>query len=276
MKIHGLMIIKNEADVIRFNLEESRKWCDTIYVFDNGSSDRTWDIVNERAACDPGVIPFRSAGIPFQNSLRGDIFRAFRTRAAAGDWWCRLDADEFYIDEPREFLSLVPRSDHVVWALHFQYYLTKEDCASFPAPMARPPEITPANAPRHFLVNASEPRFFRHRAGLTWKAHSSWPSHMGVVHARRIRLRHFQFRSPAQIQLRLDTRHLAVEQGCLSFAHNLETEWTECLVRSQDVNYEETAHSLEDAAIARGTPSHLESKQRRFLKRVLHGLGIWP
>jgi hypothetical protein len=32
-----------------------------------------------------------------------------------GDWWCILDADEFYIDDPREFLEAVPKRFSSVW-----------------------------------------------------------------------------------------------------------------------------------------------------------------
>src|SRR6478736_6686239 len=112
MRILGLCLVKNEADIIRTSLRESRKWCDRIFVFDNGSTDATWDLVQEAAQIDPGVVAFRQDSRPFDDALRAEIFNTFRSEACEGDWWCRLDADEFYIDDPREFLVGVPRRHH--------------------------------------------------------------------------------------------------------------------------------------------------------------------
>ncbi len=40
MKIHGICLIKNEADIAAWFLGESSRWCDFIYVLDTGSTDR--------------------------------------------------------------------------------------------------------------------------------------------------------------------------------------------------------------------------------------------
>ena len=45
MKIHGIMLVRNEGDIIRYALEKTRSWCDHVYVFDNGGADETWDLV---------------------------------------------------------------------------------------------------------------------------------------------------------------------------------------------------------------------------------------
>ena len=50
MKIHGLCLVKNEADVLQETLVSALHWCDDhIYVFDNGSNDGTWELVQELA-----------------------------------------------------------------------------------------------------------------------------------------------------------------------------------------------------------------------------------
>jgi glycosyltransferase involved in cell wall biosynthesis len=46
-KIHCIALCKNEADVIGVCLQEAVKWADYIYVYDNGSSDGTWEIVKK-------------------------------------------------------------------------------------------------------------------------------------------------------------------------------------------------------------------------------------
>ena len=50
MRVHGMTLVKNEADVIRQSLVAATAWADAIYVYDNGSDDDTWAIVQELAA----------------------------------------------------------------------------------------------------------------------------------------------------------------------------------------------------------------------------------
>src|SRR5215216_2514361 len=132
MRIFGLCLVKNEADIIRTSLRESRKWCDRIFVFDNGSNDGTWELVNNVAREDEGIVAFKQDGRPFDDALRAEIFNAFRGEARKGDWWCRLDADEFYIDDPRAFLRGRRPLHHSVWGLNFDYFLTEEHLAMMP------------------------------------------------------------------------------------------------------------------------------------------------
>jgi glycosyltransferase involved in cell wall biosynthesis len=273
MKIHGICLVKNEADIIEYSLGEASRWCDFIYVFDNGSTDETWALVQKLGAENPRIIPWKSEGVPFDNALRAQVFAAFRGRAQPGDWWCRLDADEIYIDDPRAFLQAVPSPFHVVWATHLQYYYAPQDEPQLRLlGEERPVRFSAATAPARYLANASETRFFRHRDRLAWPA-GAWPRHLGLVHPTRIRLKHFQYRSPAQIQSRLDTRQLAIAQGNVDFPHIVEKHWRETL--STAALYLDRGDG-EYVIDERQLPRHLEPGSRRLLKRVLHGLGIWP
>lgn len=273
MRIFGIMLAKNEGDFIHLSLSANRSSFDRILVLDNGSTDQTWDIVREFAARDPGVVAFERTDMPFRDSLRARAFNAFRNEAKAGDWWCRLDADEIYIDPVREFLEGVPTRHHVVWSISHQYYFTEEDALRWEG---RPSQLALGSLeelPRHYLINHSEPRFFRHRKRLVW-GEVSWPSHLGVVHPRRIRLQHYQYRSPAQIQRRLDTRREAAATGWAHFGHSLETDWREKITRSSDLL------SAVPPEVPRqeptGLPNHLERWPVRLVKHFLHGLRIWP
>ena len=44
-KIHAICLVKDEDDIIAYTLEKALVWADYIYVYDNGSTDRTWEIV---------------------------------------------------------------------------------------------------------------------------------------------------------------------------------------------------------------------------------------
>ena len=41
MKIFGIMLVKNEVDIVGHTLKEAQKWCDKIFILDNGSTDGT-------------------------------------------------------------------------------------------------------------------------------------------------------------------------------------------------------------------------------------------
>ncbi len=275
MRIFGNCLVKNEADIIAETLGQAARWCDRIFVFDNGSSDGTWNLVRQLASREPRIVPFQSAEVPFRNSLRRDTFTHFRPECRAGDWWCKLDADEIYLDDPRAFLAAVPAGEHVVWAASFQFYFTDDDVRRYERdPHAYPPHTTAERALRYCRCDYSEPRFFRYRERLRWDRGSE-PRHLGLVHPRRIRLKHYQYRSPPQIALRLATRQQAIAAGAGVFRDYCETrDWRDTVVPASSCRCcdQPDAFVIDDTAL----PRHLEPPGRRGLKWVMHRSGLWP
>ena len=222
MAIHGLCIIKNESDIIEQTLRAASSWCDHIYVFDNGSSDGTWEIVQRLASELTQVVPFKQDPQPFSDSLRGDIVRAYKHRAQRGDWWCILDADEFYVDDPRSFLAQVPRRYRAVWPQKYVYLFTDKDAEAHRRDAQHFGRGLPIQQLlRHYVRDTySELRFFRHDPTLD-QVPSSDDVHP-VCHER-IRLRHYAYRSPAQISVRLETRREPMKRG--EFIHEKRSNW---------------------------------------------------
>jgi len=274
MKIHGLCLIKNEADIVGYSLLENARWCDFIYVYDNGSTDGTMERVNELAKRCPQIIPFGTCTKPFSDSLRADVFNHFKSRVAPGDWWCRLDADEIYVGDVRAFLDRLPRHLHVVWSIYIQFYLTELDLPRL-EPFSEQPafDVNRDNLPRYYRADYAEPKFFRHRPGLRWNG-GSWPDHVGLVAPDMLRHRHYQYRSPGQIEMRLRTRREAAAQGWAHFPHSLTHGWRDKIERSEKLHLDtgDDRYVIEDT----GLPRHLESGWHRAVKRCMHGLGVWP
>jgi hypothetical protein len=222
MKVHGLCVVRNEIDIIERCLRAAARWCSSIYVLDNGSDDGTWERVNELAGELGQVVPFRQDSRPFDSGIREDILRHYASRARPGDWWCILDADEFYVDDPHRFLSTVPAEYQVVWKQDLAYYFTEEDLERY----RKDPSLYADDVPiekrlRYYSADWSEMRFFRHpvdpaRVRIPWEAPKTYPM--------RIRVKHFQYRSPSQIQKRLDTRRNAIESG-RAFPHESRKNW---------------------------------------------------
>src|SRR5204862_7693135 len=221
MAIRALSLVKNEGDIIAHNLRAASRWCEAVYVFDNGSTDGTWDIVQELARTIPQIVPFKQDAKPFSDSLRQEMFDRYRKAARIGDWWCVLDADEFYVDDPRLFLSRVSPLYRSVWPQLYTYLFTEADAS----------RSTDAPAPerlRHYVLGEySEPRFVRH-----WRDMTAFPpSELHPIYPERIRMRHYPYRSPQQIELRLATRREAMNRG--EFAHELRSNWATAAIATE-------------------------------------------
>lgn len=235
MRIHGLSLVKNECDVVAQSLVAAAAWADFIYVYDNGSHDGTWEIVQELAARQPRIVPYKQDASPYSQALRKEVFEVFRERGSPGDWWCMLDADEFFIDDPRFFLGGIPEPFDEVWGASFEYYFTDLDAARYANdPSAYADDVPVQQKCRFYLNNWSEPRFFRDTRRLAWDE-GGWPDRLGPASPRRIRLKHFQYRSPQQIQKRIDTRRDALRRG--SFLHEMYPDWKQLVVDPLGVDF---------------------------------------
>lgn len=222
MAIYAICLVKNEADTIAQTLAAASKWADRIYVLDNGSDDGTWEIVNAVAEENAVVVPFRQNPGPFRDSMRNEIFREFRHYARRGDWWNILDADEFYVDDPREFLRGIPTAYNSVWLAAYNFRFTDVDLAAYEANPRRFDGSSPWNQVLRYYVleEYSEYRFFRH----WWGLRSLPPANWGPIYPDRIRFRHYRYRSPEQIMRRLSTRQRSMELGEF-FLHEDRRNW---------------------------------------------------
>lgn len=269
MKIFALCVVKNEGDIIEECLRAASEWADRIFVFDGQSTDGTWEKV--LAMKSDKIVPWRQDGKVFQESLRAEIFNAFRHEANEGDWWCSLDADEFYIENPRRLLATVPAWQHVVWGVAVEYYLTHDDVAQldFTLPMR---EFLPTI--RHYRAENAEPRFFRYRPDMIWSEHDGWPRHMGIPAKERLLFKHYKYRSPQQVQLRIDTRLSSQMRGYVVRPQYTSRRWEEEITDTSDLDYDhhDGHYRLREDRL----PQHIEPLLYTAIKRFMHGTGIWP
>jgi hypothetical protein len=202
MRILGIAAMKNEADIVRPFLEHSCTWADRIFVYDTGSTDGTWEIVQSMAS--DIVVPWKSEDVAFHNDIRARVFHAFKHEAKPGDWWCyRMDADEFYVDNPREFLDGVPTQYHTVYRKCINYTVTQEDAAEleFTGDFASDRHLL-----RYFLPEGRvERRFIKHRPGFNW-SEAEGIGYTGITYPEMIFAQHYRWRSPQQMRKRLDSK----------------------------------------------------------------------
>lgn len=270
VKIFAISVIKNEADIIRQSLLAASVWADKIFVYDNGSTDGTWEIV--RALASEKIVPWKQEAQPFREGLRGDVFRAFRHLAAPGDWWCfRLDADEFYIDDPREFLPTVSRLHQVVEADVYQFCLTPEDVAEPDGGGKAPALVSQLQYYQQEVWR--EFSFFRHRRRLRWEVEALLPRFAGVLSPRRIRVRHYQYRSLQQLQTRVQTRRQARTAGFAGWDHAADPDVWHYVCPRADLLKDNGDNQW---PVLKSTNQHRQQKYAYLLKLLLHGLRILP
>jgi len=268
MKIYAVSLIKNEADIIEKNLTAAAKWCDKIYVFDNGSTDGTWEIVNSFKSV--RIIPYKTADVPFRDELRKEVFDFFRHELEDGDWVCvRLDADEFYMDDPKIFLSNLKPCVSLVYGINFEYQFTEDNLND---------KDTEFRFDKfHYLcIPSCEQRFVKYRKKLQWLEGGPIPSHPGVATKKFIKYAHYQFRNPEQIRKRLKTRKDALDTGLdMYWEEDLGKTWESKIISKNNL-IRLTPETDLNKLVKESKIIIPESNLMRLIKYTMHGLHIWP
>ncbi|MDX9750664.1 MAG: glycosyltransferase family 2 protein [Flavobacteriales bacterium] len=284
MRVFSISVTKNEADVIEANLLDALRWSTAIFVMDNGSTDGTWEIVQQVAARHPAVVAWKQWDTPFLEGLRGHVFNAFRDRAMPGDWWClRLDSDEFHIGDPRTVLARVPAHHHVVCKDSIEYRITREDADEH---VFTGRFIDDRDKIRYYLpLTWREVRFFRHRPRLTWDERLPFPRHIGIVARELVPVRHYKFRSPRQLARRSAARQRIVDDAVAAHGadHPGLGPWRK--MAAHELNDHGRYYARKDLLFDDGTVpppvrgtmnAHRNKWYARLAMRALHGTGLWP
>lgn len=275
MKIFAIMLVKDEVDIVGYVLKEAAKWADKIFILDNGSTDGTWELVQSMK--NDIITPWKQYFGEYHNGLRADVYNEFKYLSEPGDWWCfKLDADEFYVDNPKEFLQKIPKSYQMVGKLSIDYVITKEDVAeyNFTGDFLKDKEHI-----KYFRVPLfCEGRFFRYRKGLRWTCDKKnhYPEHIGVQADDLIMLRHYRDRSPEQIKKRheLRTQTQVYKEG-LSWESFSQWNPGDYPVRSQytlDENF--SVDYFRTLPVNYGA-GYKKSKLKDFIKRFLIALHLY-
>lgn len=206
MPFHGLLVIRDEADIISQTLTHLLTWADGIYILDTGSTDGTWDIVNDIASREKRIVPMMTTPAYWSLGLRAMLFDKYRPRFRRGDWIARLDADEFYHISPPEFVSThVEKHEGRIRVQMFEFVLTRsmvnawEQKAESTTDRARPI----SDRRRIYYIDPHpEVRLFRYRPSMKWPATRAVPWNDGLTAFERIPIRHYRCRDPLQVQAR--------------------------------------------------------------------------
>jgi hypothetical protein len=276
MRFHALLLVRDEADIIEESLRHLVTWADAIYVFDTGSEDPTWDVVQQLAVEHRCIKPLVQDAVFFsEKRLRGWLFQQARKNMHEGDWFARVDADEFHHVPPPEFVrTRLRRHETVVYHQYYDFRLARAEAAAW----ARG-EVTDANKTvqerrRWFTLSSyTEPRLCRYRASMRWPETVSFPYNAGFVAAERLPIRHYPHRDPAQLKRRCRLRALMMaEPENICNTHWRIADWERLLADDDDpgLHYWNPGTELPEPRFR----NHLTTPPVRFLQRVIHATAL--
>lgn len=276
MAFFGVMVVRDEGDLIAETIGHLLTWIDGVFILDTGSTDGTWETVLEAAARDSRVVPLRREERPYDNGLRAIVFDEVRGRFSEGDWVARLDADEFYhVPPPRFVEERVDRREGRVFAQMYDFVLTRAEVAAWErgeetlADRSRPIE----ERRRKYIVQTfPEPRLFRYRKRMAWPARSYVPLCGGLAARARIPVRHYRWRDPVQAAARCALRSAARKRGIVVGEHWALEDWRAWIADERDpvVGTHTPGAPLPDP----GLTNHLPRGARAWAQRALYGTGL--
>jgi hypothetical protein len=289
------MLLRDEQDIIVQNLTHLLTWIDNLYILDLGSTDGTWDIVQDFAARDKRIVPFKRSPIIYTDNLRSYIFSHFRDRFDPGDWILKIDADEFYHVTPPDFVSQRLRPlETAVWLQWYFFRLSRREVADYDSgkvDVMADRQRAIEDRRRYYKVSMySEPRMFRYRRAMQWPQKVSFPFNAGYVARQRIPIRHYPHRDPLQMQARFRLRAKMMSLKAHAGAHWKLDDWRAEIVDERGVADSSQGNKRglagEDGIDSGplyfwepGTPlreeaifTHLPSAGERLMGRIVHPL----
>ncbi len=236
MKIYAICLIKNEGDIIAECLIHALKFCDRIFVLDNGSTDGTWETVNSLARQYPEIVIEEQLLVPFRDGMRSVVYNKYHQELSDQDWWLRLDGDELMEGNPRKVLAKANQENaDFITAWNLQFYYTDSDYEHWASENAEPPRPV-AERRRYYSINWREYRFFRNQSTQPWNEAIApqWPDGLKKPCSLRVFNRHYPYRNPNQIREKLAARY-----GHAQFRHIDSVDWKSKLLPSSKLNYYE-------------------------------------
>lgn len=285
-KFIAMLAVRDEGDIIEEFFTSTLQWADLIVVYDTGSTDRTYEVIDYFAREYPErVKTMGTQSVYFNESqVRALLFNEARKFASSGDWLLRVDADEFYHISPPDFVSsFIKNWENTVYYQLFDFWFTTYDLSLWQTEIET---VEDRRRPicerrRYYSIRKyTQPRMFRYRKSMKWPMATSQPYLSGPIAAERIPIRHYPNRDPMQMAARLNLRSVQMAyqevNSCFeqSELHHWSTqrEWRQ-LVRNPEDPDIRLMHSLSDIPTIKDY-SHLPSKRRVFMKRVVDTVGL--
>jgi glycosyltransferase involved in cell wall biosynthesis len=280
MRFICLLPVRDEADIIGQCLGQLLRWADEIHIFDTGSVDSTWEIVWDWAAKDKRIVLLKKDPVYFSETyLRGWMFHQARKKMRNGDWFLRVDADEFHHIPPPEFVKTrLRRHETIVWYQYYEFQLTQSDVAEWEAGRETLADRSRSIEQRRRWFTAGaycEPRLCKYRETMRWPPMVTFPYNAGFVARERLPIRHYPHRDPAQLDRRCRLRTLMLRDPTRhegSFVHWRQNEWQKFVVPDNQPGLRHWAPGTELPELR--LLNHLAKLPQRTAQRIIHAVGL--
>jgi hypothetical protein len=213
-RVYTHCIVQNESDVIESCLDRAEEFSERIWIWDLGSSDGTWELLQSRPSDIVDVSRREDLSSLSVKEVRMRMLDELRHEIPEGCWLYWLDADEFIIGDPRPLLAAAAREGAELvrgWTLEFRP--TPADIQLMDElGEAKWQQIPLVERLRSYQVGFPFWKFLRMTPEVRWWVEDgrSRVSHVSGRKPReaseRFVMRHYQYRSPSQVALRLETR----------------------------------------------------------------------
>ena len=226
MEVYAIGVVQNEEDVVRESVAWASRFCRRIWLWDLGSTDHTWQIL-EQLASEQLCVAQRS-DLPYSKTVRGALLGEVRAQMPEGAWLYKLDADEFVVDDPRPALEAAEREGaESVLGWHLDFHPTLDDVTRLRAIGEANWEQLPLfERIRHYQVGWTEWRFAKLAPGFVWDVSSGRNKLRNARGAKlehwrqHVLIRHYRYRSPSQVERRYTTRKASRAAGHGGFSYD--------------------------------------------------------
>ena len=280
MEFHALLPIRDEADIISQCLEHLLKWVDYIYVFDTGSVDDSWEIILDIASKDKRVKPICKKPVYYsETKLRGYMFHVARKQMRDGDWFLRVDADEFHhISLPEFVKTYLQPHETIVYHQYYDFQFTETEQAAWErGEETLKDRQKPIEERRRYFTPShySEPRLCRYRSTMKWPETCSFPINAGFVARERLPIRHYPHRDPIQLNRRYRLRAIMMADAMNrknwsqpEQHHWSESDWHKVVMSNEkpELQYWELGSELPRYQFT----NHLKPSHLRVIQRLVH------
>jgi glycosyltransferase involved in cell wall biosynthesis len=282
MRFHTLLPVRDEADIIGQCLQCLLTWADSIYIFDTGSVDDAWEIVQDFASKDKRIIPIKKEPVYFsETKLRGYMFHVARQKMQDGDWFLRVDADEFHHISPPDFVkSCLKPYETIVYHQYYDFQFTEQELIAWEkGEESLKDRDRPIEDRRRYFIPSyySEPRLCKYRSSMKWPETVSFPYNAGYLARERLPIRHYPHRDPIQLARRYKLRAImmADETNRKNWGRPEQHHWSESDWRKfiMDNDNPELQYWQEGDQLPRyHFTNHLRPLHIRLTQRIVHSL----
>ena len=206
----GILLTKNERDVIEEVMEEHEKCFDTIFALD-GSDDGTYEFLKSRKSI---VFLIRDSEVspdaPIRDGARQFLIETAQEKYGTKGWFSLLHGDEFFHNDPNQIASMADQEgiDILRWRM-MNFFLHKSEEEAFEIREDRTKSIQERR--RWYCPEWVEVRQFRNSKNVRFhlSRHGTlFPEglnrHKVNIHLPLIK--HYSYRTPEQVKARAKDR----------------------------------------------------------------------